>query len=192
MAEFYAISLGLEHREASANKLLERFDKTLRDFPDKRRRMLGRLGSELEEILRNNIPVENGTRGSADGRATSARVYTPRRPPGTVRRSQWRFIGDGGGYVAIRPDDKPLPRRLKNGATVGGRMPNDSGRVVMKALEGGHPRPRGLSRPDEVAAAGGWVMGAYPYRTTRARAQSVAKKHFNQLVQEIKTEMSAK
>lgn len=148
--------------QVELDRLARDFQQTADKFPERRRQMLERIGAELEESVRKNIPVES----SRD---------RFRRPTGTIRAGQEKRIGTGGGYVAIRPVKGDAPQ-------LSGRRRDRYG-TITQALEDGHSvkLARGGSK---------FVSGRLFYRTAKRDAERIAMKHLNEMKREIEEELS--
>lgn len=148
--------------QVELDRLARDFLQAAEQFPEKRRRMMDRIGAELEESVRKNVPVES----SRD---------RFRRPPGTIRAGQEKKLGSGGGYVAIRPAKGDAPQ-------MSGRRRDRYG-TITQALEDGH-------RVKLARGGSKFVSGRLFYRTAKRDAERIAMKHLNELKREIEEELS--
>lgn len=173
--------------QVELDRLARDFEQQANDFPSKRARVIGKIGTELEAEVQKRVPVENGfvNRGGS-GEDGYYRGYKnlikvkDRRPRGTIRDAQVRHIGSGGGYVAIRPREGIAPQNS------GSRR--DSYRLVTGALEVGH------GTTGSTEATNQFVVGRYFYRQLQGKnvrvAEEIAKKHLDALRQELVEEMN--
>lgn len=145
------------------DKLMQRLNAILEDFPGERRRMMERLGPVLLQEVR-----------SALG------------PSDKVAGWQEQYVGSGGGYVAIRPKADTYQvtkggRRyaagyVTNAIEGGHRVPPKRG----SAREGYRYRPRG-----KVAA----VPGKWFYDAVRQRLPAVAEREAQALLAELEARL---
>lgn len=118
------------------DRLLDSWDRLLRDFPALKRQLLEDLGEELRSAVRGEIG------GS-----------------GTVQGWQERYIGSGGGYVAVRPKADTYKVTAKGKRYAVGHVTN--------AIEPGHKH----RRPSQTLRPG------YRYKP-RIKTPAVPGKHF--------------
>lgn len=153
--------------QVELDRLARDFEQLANDFPSKRARVIGAIGSELETEVQKRVPVERGHK-----------KY--RRPSGTIRDAQVRHIGSGGGYVAIRPREGTAPQNSGNR--------RDSYKLITGALEVGHGTAGSKSGENQ------FVVGRYFYRQLQGKnvrvAEEIAKKHLDALRQELVEEMN--
>ena len=147
--------------QVELDRLARDFQQAADKFPERRRQMLERIGAELGDAVRKNVPTES----SRD---------RFRRPPGTIRAGQETKLGSGGGYVAIRPAKGDAPQRV-------GRRRDRYG-TITQALEDGH-------HVKLVRGGSKFVSGRLFYRTARKSADQIAQKHLDALKREIEEEL---
>lgn len=142
-----------EYGDYNVSVALRDLSKRLSDiidaYPDKSWELHDRMGSILLTAVKSEIPVEEGPRF--------------RRRPGTVRKFQRKTVGDGGGYVAIRPY-----RSEKDGGVLFGNAKSQDNITVY--LNNGH----GIRRPS----------GRDPHYRSRVKHVAVGGYHFYESVRE--------
>lgn len=146
--------------EASGlDRILESWDKLLRDFPEMKRKLLEDLGKQMLTDVQGEIP---GT--------------------GTVRGWQERYIGSKNGYVAVRPKADTYK------VTAGGKK-YAVGYVTNAINSGHrHRRPSQTKRPGYTYKARvkvPAVAGLHFYDTVRSRLEGMGQQEMQAIVAEI-------
>jgi hypothetical protein len=140
-------------------ELIDGFNSVVKDAPRMRRELHERMGEQLKHTVDSNI----ATSGLNDSR-------------GKIRNWQDKFVGSGGGYVAVR-------------AVATSTGPNSPG-AITNYLECGHRTVLGSGRrPNRIRANDtrkAWVDGFWFYKKSQADAKGIAEREVEKFVQQIK------
>jgi len=141
-------------QEVFLKEIFDGFDRLLKEFPEERRRLLDQMGQEALTSVRSQIGGY-----------------------GKVQSWQDKYVGSGGGYVAVRPKSDTYQTTGKGQRYAVG--------LVTNAIESGH-KVRVPQSGRKSRAKKSNVPGRFFYYYAKQEAQRIAQKYAEQFAKKMK------